>query len=66
MRILVNGRWQTPNGPVSVAGLLESRSLESRRVAVELNKQIVPRGQYAETFLADGDELEIVTLVGGG
>jgi len=66
MRILVNGRWQTQSDHISVAKLLESRSLEPRRVAVELNKRIVPRGQYADTFLADGDELEIVTLVGGG
>jgi thiamine biosynthesis protein ThiS len=35
-------------------------------VAVELNRQLVPRAQFAQRMLAEGDELEVVTLVGGG
>ena len=66
MRIKVNGQWQDTGDGLSVAWLLESLSLEPRRVAVELNKQIVRRATYAETSLADNDEIEIVTLVGGG
>ena len=66
MRIKVNGQWQDAEDELSVAALLESLSLEPRRVAVELNKQIVRRATYAETSLADNDEIEIVTLVGGG
>jgi len=41
-------------------------SLEPRRVAVERNKQLIPRSQHDQTLLADQDQLEIVTLVGGG
>lgn len=66
MQILVNGQSRQEVSPLSLAALLESLSLESRRVAVELNRQIVPRANYASTHLAEGDQLEIVTLVGGG
>ena len=66
MQILLNGRRRTIDDGMSVAALLELLSLQPRRVAVERNKQIVPRRQYAETILGDRDELEIVTLVGGG
>jgi len=66
MRIMVNGQWrQTPSG-ISIAELLEVMSLPARRVAVELNQQLVPRAKHAQTHLADEDRLEIVTLVGGG
>jgi len=66
MRILVNGKWREQDRPLTISGLLESLSLQPQRVAVELNKEIVPRGRFGETSLADEDELEIVTLVGGG
>ena len=66
MRIKVNGQWREQADALSVAELLTELSLEPRRVAVERNKQIVRRANYAETSLADNDELEIVTLVGGG
>jgi len=66
MKIMVNGQWQQRAEGTSVTGLLEALSLEPRRVAVELNKRIVPRARYAQTALAEDDQLEIVTLVGGG
>lgn len=66
MRILVNGEWRDESDGISLVDLLDSLSLEPHRVAVERNKRIVPRKQYGETALADRDELEIVTLVGGG
>jgi len=66
MRILVNGQVREHDKALTLAELLEALSLEPRRVAVELNKAIVPRARYALTQLADQDELEIVTLVGGG
>ena len=66
MQILLNGRWRTMDDGTSVAALIEVLSLQPQRVAVERNKQIVPRRQYGETILGDRDELEIVTLVGGG
>lgn len=66
MQITVNGQARTERAGASVADLLAALSLEPRRVAVERNKLIVPRAQYAQTLLAEGDILEIVTLVGGG
>ncbi len=66
MRITVNGEAQEHDEATTLAQLLEAMSLEPRRVAVELNRRIVPRARYAATQLADADCLEIVTLVGGG
>ena len=66
MRISVNGQWRETEDGSTVADLLAGLSLEPARVAVERNKQLVPRKRHAETALAERDELEIVTLVGGG
>ncbi|MCJ7544292.1 MAG: sulfur carrier protein ThiS [Phycisphaerae bacterium] len=66
MRVIVNGHPQDHAAATTLAQLLERLALEPRRVAVELNRRIVPRSRYAATSLADRDELEIVTLVGGG
>lgn len=49
-----------------MAELVERLSLHPMRIAVERNRQLLPRLEYAQTALADEDELEIVTLVGGG
>jgi len=51
---------------MSVSNLLDELALAGKRVAVELNGDIVPRSQHAETYLADSDQLEIVVAVGGG
>lgn len=67
MNIRINGEARTlGDAPRSVAALLDALALAGRRVAVELNGEIVPRSRYAETPLADGDRLEIVGAVGGG
>ena len=66
MRIMVNGQWRDTVDGISIAQLLETMSLEPRRVAVERNKQLVTRAEHRQTILGDRDELEIVTLVGGG
>lgn len=66
MNIHVNGHAQSLAEPCTVAGLLDVLGLAGRRVAVERNGEIVPRGRYAETLLADGDRIEIVHAIGGG
>lgn len=66
MRIKVNGEYREHDEQMTVVALLESLKLDARRVAVELNRQILPRARYGLTHLAEADELEIVTLVGGG
>ena len=66
MRITVNGEAvEHPDG-LTVAALVDRLGLEVQRVAVEHNRRIVPRSRYLQTPLAEGDQLEIVTLVGGG
>lgn len=67
MNVSVNGRpHPLEDGAPTVASLVEAMALEGRRIAVELNGEIVPKSRYAVTRLADGDRLEIVGAVGGG
>ena len=66
MRIQLNGEpRELPDGE-TVAGLLALRELAGRRVAVELNLDIVPRSQHADTVLKEGDQVEVVHAIGGG
>jgi sulfur carrier protein len=66
MNLVVNGEKRKVKGPITLSGLVEKLGMKSDRVAVELNLNIVPRGQWTETQLSDGDRLEIVHFVGGG
>ena len=66
MQIRINGEDKTIADGLTVAELLVELSLEPTRVAIERNKQLVRRTTFADAALADGDKLEIVTLVGGG
>lgn len=64
--IVLNGEdHQAPDG-ATVATLLAALELDPRQVAVERNREIVPRATYADTSLNEGDRLEVVTFVGGG
>ncbi|MDD2319429.1 MAG: sulfur carrier protein ThiS [Geobacteraceae bacterium] len=65
MEITVNGEKKTVP-PLSVLGLLEMLELDPRRVAVELNLEILPKPDYETTTLQDDDRIEIVHFVGGG
>ncbi|CAD5379081.1 Sulfur carrier protein ThiS [Pseudomonas sp. OF001] len=66
MRIQLNGEaLDLPDG-LSVADLLSRLDLAGKRVAVELNLDIVPRSQHAVTRLGDGDRVEVVHAIGGG
>lgn len=66
MHIKLNGHPRECAPATTVAQLLEQAGYAGRRVAVELNQEIVPRSQHASRFLADGDQLEIVHAIGGG
>jgi sulfur carrier protein len=66
LHVAINGEAQPLAGPLTVAQLLAARGLAGKRVAVERNGEIVPRGLHEQTPLADGDQLEIVVAVGGG
>ncbi len=66
IQITVNGEPRQEPAPVTLAELLERIGLDTRKVAVERNLEIVPRSTYAATQLAAGDRLEIVHFIGGG
>ena len=66
MTILVNGEPREAPAGCTIAGLLELLDIRVKHVAVERNREVVPRAEHAATPLAEGDELEVVTLVGGG
>ena len=66
MRLQINGAEKEFSSPMSLATLVDSLGMKAGRVAVELNRNIVPREQWATTNLAEGDRLEIVHFVGGG
>ena len=66
IQILLNGHPETLPPGTTVLGLLQHKGLAGKRVAVERNGEIVPKGRHAEALLADGDRLEIVVAVGGG
>lgn len=68
MKLHINGEERdfTDPVPATLAALVETLGMKADRVAVELNRDIVPRDRWAETRLNDGDRLEVVHFVGGG
>jgi len=64
--IYVNGSTKHYEQPLAISDLLAGMALAGKKVAVERNGEIVPRGAHGATLLADGDRLEIVAAVGGG
>jgi sulfur carrier protein len=66
MKLQINGEPRDFAAPLSLSALLEQLGMKADRVAVELNRNIVPREHWTQTSLGDGDHLEIVQFVGGG
>jgi thiamine biosynthesis protein ThiS len=66
MTVTVNGEARRCGTATTVAALLAAIGLDTRKVAVERNEEIVPRSAYTATLLAEGDALEIVHFIGGG
>jgi len=66
MQVIVNGKNLDVSVGATVAQLLEQLELESRYVAVERNRELVPRAEHGACVLQEADAIEIVTLVGGG
>ncbi len=66
MELLINGESRQFRSPLTVGELVLALNHAGKRIAVERNGEIVPRGRHAETMLADGDRIEIVVAVGGG
>ena len=65
MNVTINGETKSTSAE-TLSALIESLGMKSDRVAIELNREIVPREKWPETPLHDGDKLEIVHFVGGG
>jgi thiamine biosynthesis protein ThiS len=66
LAITVNGETRAAKSGATVADLLHDLGLESGRVAIERNLEILPRPQWPETKVESGDRYEIVQFVGGG
>jgi thiazole synthase len=66
LHLTINGEQRTFPEPVSVAEVLEQLGFDRQRIAVEVNRVLVPRGEQGGKRLATGDLVEVVTLVGGG
>ena len=66
LSLTINGEIRAFEAPLTVAALIAVLGLDSRKVAVERNLEIVPRSAYAATDITDGDRFEIVRFIGGG
>ena len=66
MQLTINGESRAFSGVADVAGLVAALGLDTKKVAVERNLEIVPRSAYQRTPIADGDRIEIVHFIGGG
>ncbi|HOX39391.1 MAG TPA: sulfur carrier protein ThiS [Candidatus Brocadiia bacterium] len=66
MRVTVNGDARDVAEGLTIRALLDLLDMPREGVAVERNREIVPKAEHSATVLKSGDELEIVTFVGGG
>ena len=66
VQIVLNGQTRLLEPGTTLAGLVASLELGGRRMAVEINEEVIPRSGYADLVLGDGDRVEIVHAVGGG
>ncbi|GIW43690.1 MAG: sulfur carrier protein ThiS [Candidatus Binatia bacterium] len=66
MRVRLNGEWHNVKDGITVADLVAQLGLDHQRIAIELNRAIVPRPEYASVRLREADEVEVVHFVGGG
>lgn len=66
IQVTVNGEARAFEAPINVSALLERLHMAGKKLAVERNGEIVPKGLHPDTVVQDGDRLEIVVAVGGG
>lgn len=66
IQLTINGEVQQLHHPINIEQFIDQNNLQGKRIAIERNGEIVPRSQYAEQYLTDGDQLEVVVAVGGG
>ena len=64
--VLLNGENRAIDTGATIADLVASLGIDRKQVAVERNREVVPRAEHDTTVLRDGDRIEVVTFVGGG
>jgi len=66
MQATINGEPRSFNDGSTLAALVDTLGLDTRKIAIELNLAIVPRSLYGGTLISEGDQIEIVQFIGGG
>ena len=66
MTIIINGDSKEIPSGLNLEGVLDFFSLPSKRIAVELNKTVIPRREWETTVIAESDKIEVIHFVGGG
>ncbi|MCB1975816.1 MAG: sulfur carrier protein ThiS [Nitrosomonas sp.] len=66
IQLTINGEVKQLHQSINIEQFIDQNNLQGKRIAIERNGEIVPRSQYAEQYLTDGDQLEVVVAVGGG
>ena len=66
MRIILNNKVTDVDNNISVEQLLITKKIKSLYIAIEINKNIIPKSNYSEYNLNEGDRIEIITAIGGG
>ena len=66
MKILVNGDAVEIAPDATLADLVKRLDLENRRIAIEVNEELIPRSAFADHLIREGDQVEIVHAIGGG
>ena len=66
MKVKINGKEQDTAGLVSLSELIESKGLSQKAIVIEHNYNIILKEKWPETILDEGDNIEIVSFVGGG
>ena len=64
--IILNGKEKEFEGEVTVEDFIRQQNYKKEQVAVELNEKIIPKADYSETVIKDGDVIEILSFMGGG
>ena len=66
IKIIVNGKQMTVNLKYSLKNLIDKLKLPIKKIAIELNREIIDKKQMSKIFLNSGDKIEIVNFIGGG
>ena len=66
MNIIVNGAQQECPPEANLSQLLELLEMQDKRIALEINKEVIPKGKYVSYTLNEGDSIEIIQAIGGG